>query len=69
MTRARRQHRAIPQSRKATFDRGMALVYAALYSTEPLPPERLAAIRHELEATPYRKRQGELTLPEAAGAT
>lgn len=62
MRAARRQHRATPQSRQATFDRGMALAYAALYASEPLTPEREAQILHELSLTPSRSRQPELAL-------
>lgn len=66
MRPARRQHRATPQSRQATFNRGMAMAWSALYSTEPLTPERQAELLQALAATPYSKRQGDLELPEAA---
>lgn len=67
MRAARRQFRATPQSRHATFDRGVAQVMAALAGTEPLPPEQAAQLRHEIALVPYRPRQSELALamPEA----
>lgn len=61
MRAARRQHRASPQSRNATFDRGMQQAYAALYSTEPVTPERAAALQRDLSA-PRATRQGDLLL-------
>lgn len=67
MRAARRQFRATPQSRQATFDRGVALAYAALYATDPISPEREAQLMHELSLVPPRSRQPELALamPEA----
>lgn len=63
MRAARRQSRAIPDPRQAVNGRGIAQALAALYSDEPVSPERAAAIERELAATPYRKHpQGELEL-------
>lgn len=63
MRAARRQPRATPTSRQATFTRGMAQAYAALYSPEPVTPEQAAEIQHRLAMAPYQApRQAEFLL-------
>ena len=62
MRSARRQHRASPLRPRPAATRGIRMALAALYSVDPVTPEQAAAIQQQLEAAPYRKPQGELTL-------
>ena len=68
MAKARRQHRAPQPSRKATFDRGMAAVHAALYAPSLGQEQRVVLLR-DLERSPYVHRQGDLPLSLAEPGT
>lgn len=61
MKPARRHRRANPKRPTPAALAGIAACQAALYSTEPITPERAAELMRELERTPHLpQRQGEL---------
>lgn len=66
----RRQHQRVLHRPPNAADRpGMAAALRALYCSEPMTPEEVAAHEHRAALVPYRKAQGDLLLqlpePEA----
>ena len=63
MQQARRQYRPQPRPARAAASRFAACKQALLDNVQ-VTAEQSAAIEHAARIAPYRKRQGELALPE-----
>lgn len=60
---AQRQRRATHKPPNAASVRGLQAALAALYSTDPVTPEEIAAHEHTVRSVPQHKPQAELALP------